>query len=416
MTPQQKRDAFFKSNPYIHELYCQVRETNERLREGDETQLRALKQYAIEHTRFYQHYTVDDQFPIMSKMDIIRNEEALRSDEPFDKPLHVSSTSGSTGIPFRVTQNYEKRMRTIADLKVYGDYALYPSHEKMLQLRAYNGKELDRRVDERENIWRYDIAKLSEKDLEQLVVFIQEWKPRTIFGYTSTLETISDYILRKGVNLTHQVRSVLVGAEALTDEIAHKITAAFHCPIFDRYSNMEMGIYAQREYGKSHFVVNNASYYFEVVKIDRDEPAAEHEIGRLVFTDLYNHALPMIRYDTGDLGSYAMNGNRKEIEVVFGRKVDSIYDAGNQLISPHGITNAMWGVSGINQWQFIQKGIAEYMVKLSACGKVDEEELLKRLTNVLGKGASISFDYVTEIPVLSSQKRKYILNEMNLRH
>ncbi len=333
------------------------------------------------------------------------------SDEVFEKPLHTSSTSGSTGIPFSVVQDYEKRMRTIADLKVFGEYALYPSHEKMLQLRAYNGKVLDRTVDERENIWRYDIANMSDADIEGLIAFILEWKPNTIFGYTSTLETISNYILKSGKQYSFDCKSILVGAEALTDEIAHKITSVFGCPIFDRYSNMEMGIYAQREYGKTNFRVNWASYHFEVVKLDCDEPAKEHEIGRLVFTDLYNHAFPMIRYDTGDLGSYCLNNGILEIEKVFGRKVDCVYDVKNRLLSPHSITNGMWGIQGVEQWQFIQKAEAQYLLKIKASDDIDVDSMIERLKGVLGDGASIRIEYVADIPVLNSQKRKYIVNE-----
>ncbi len=347
----------------------------------------------------------------MSKTDFIQNEAAIISNEIFDSPLHISSTSGSTGVPFQVKQNREKRFRTIADLKVYGEYAQYPSHEKMLQLRAYNGKPLDRTVDERENIWRYDVANFSENDIENLIAFILEWKPRTIFGYVSTLEALSNYILKQKYQYNFGCKSVLVGAETLSDEIAEKITKAFHCPIYDRYSNMEMGIYAQREYGKTNFKWNKASYYLEIVKQDSDEPAEEHEIGRIVVTDLYNHAFPMIRYDTGDLGSFCKNGDEIELEQVYGRRVDCIYSADNQLLSPHSITNGMWGIKGVQQWQFIQKARAKYILKICAADLVDEENILDRLFNILGKGAEITIEYVDDIPVLSSQKRKYIINE-----
>ena len=70
----------------------------------------------------------------MDKMAFIKNHDAIKSREVFNKPLHVSSTSGSTGTPFKVEQDSEKRSRTIADLKVFGELALYNSHEKMLQL------------------------------------------------------------------------------------------------------------------------------------------------------------------------------------------------------------------------------------------------------------------------------------------
>ncbi len=409
-TPKQMREEYFINNPLVYDQYCQIKDRNKSGVASEEAFL-AIKKYAIEHTLFYKKYSLKDKFPIMTKLDFLQNKAAIISDEIFDKPLHTASTSGSTGIPFSVVQNYEKRMRTVADLKVFGEYALYPSHEKMLQLRAYNGRELDRSVDERENIWRYDISYLSDEHIENLIGFILEWKPNTIFGYASTLETISSYIMKKGREYNFGCKSVLVGAEALTDEIAHKIKSVFRCPVFDRYSNMEMGIYAQREHGKTKFKVNNASYYLEVLKLDCDEAADEHEIGRLVFTDLYNRAFPMIRYDTGDVGSYCVNNGVIEIEAVYGRKVDCIYDINHNLISPHSITNAMWGISGIEQWQFFQKGENYYLLKIKANSKVNELNVLERLHNSLGDKADIRIEYVFDIPTLSSQKRKYIVNE-----
>lgn len=413
MRAWMKRTWFFLNNPLVHQHYKEIKRINRTA--GYEYTLRKLKEikaYAIAHTRFYANYSLEDTFPVMSKMDFITNSDAICSDEMFEHPLHTASTSGSTGTPFVVKQDRFKRMRTIADLKVYGEYANYPSHEKMLQLRAYNGKTLDRRVDRRENIWRYDVSYLNGENMEEFISFVLRWKPRILFGYASTMETICDYILQSGSEYHFGCKAVLVGAETLSKEIAEKIQKVFECPVFDRYSNMEMGIYSQREYGKTNFLVNKASYYFEVLKIDSDEPAQEHEIGRLVFTDLHNHAFPMIRYDTGDLGAYCLNNGEMEIETVYGRKVDSIYDAQGRLLSPHSITNGMWGVKNVSQWQFVQQDYGTYVLKINATGAVDEADVIHRLKEQVGESASITLKYVDEIPVLRSQKRKYIVNAM----
>lgn len=348
----------------------------------------------------------------MDKMTLIANHNSILSREKFDEPLHISSTSGSTGIPFKVEQDSEKRNRTIADLKVFGEYALYNSHEKMLQLRSYGGKELDRTVDEKENIWRCDVFGLDSKKIQELIKLILDYKPVTIFGYVSTLETICDYIITSGIKYNFNVRSVLVGAEALTDAIADKIYSVFNCPIFDRYSNMEMGILAQREYGKTLFRINTASYYFECLKLDSDEWVKEGEIGRLVFTDLFNHAFPMIRYDTGDLGAFVRIENEIFINQVYGRKVDQLFSARGQLVDPHDISRIMAEVKGIRQWQLIQKTSREYLLNYIANGdNVDYEYIKSKLKLTLGDNAQIRFNELNEIPVMNSQKRKYILNE-----
>lgn len=411
-----KRRRFFAKNPLIYRQYKEIKRIN--VRPGDQEtleKLRQIKAYAISHCPFYAGFSPEDPFPVMTKMDFIAHAEQICSDEVFAEPLHITSTSGSTGTPFVVKQDASKRARNIADLKVYGEYAMYRSHEKMLQLRAYNGAKLDRSVDRRENIWRYDICHITEENMEQFLDFVLEWKPVILFGYVSTLEIICNYVLASGKTYPFSCKSVLVGAEMLTAETVEKIQKVFGCPVFDRYSNMEMGIYAQREYGKNNFRVNKASYYFEVLKLDSDEPAQEHEIGRLVFTDLHNHAFPMIRYDTGDLGSWCMRSGERELETVYGRKVDTICDTRGGLVDPHRISRAMWGVAHITQWQFIQQDQGRYLLKLNVSGQIDEDDIRSRMTGLLGNDAQVALEYVDDIPVMHSQKRKYIVNAMTRR-
>lgn len=122
-TAAKKRENYFRENPLVYELYQQVKTINENQLGVMDKHLEMIKQYAIEHTLFYRGYKLEDTFPIMTKLDFIKNQDAITSDEIFDRPLHVTSTSGSTGVPFSVKQNYEKRMRTIAELKVFGEYA-----------------------------------------------------------------------------------------------------------------------------------------------------------------------------------------------------------------------------------------------------------------------------------------------------
>ncbi len=42
----------------------------------------------------------------------------------------------------------------------------------------------------------------------------------------------------------------------------------------------------------------------KILKPDDDKLIQESEIGRIVITVLYNYSMPMIRYDTGDIGKH----------------------------------------------------------------------------------------------------------------
>lgn len=163
--------------------------------------------------------------------------------------------------------------------------------------------------------------------------------------------------------------------------------------------------------------LNLANCYMEILKFDSDEPVADGELGRIVVTDLTNYAMPMIRYDIGDV---AMVGEKKSgimvsIDNLGGRKTDLIIRTdGTQVDFFNSVSPDLYLNEGISQFQFIQKGEKEYLLKLNL-----KDESLKAMTDrfvgyvkkVVGEDANCKVEYVSEIPVLSSGKRKVVINE-----
>ena len=84
----------------------------------------------------FAHATSLQDFPVIDKLTIIENEQALSSSLFAGMKLHKQHTSGSTGIPFTVRQDPEKRLRVIAEIKAMNEIAHYPSHERMLYVAA----------------------------------------------------------------------------------------------------------------------------------------------------------------------------------------------------------------------------------------------------------------------------------------
>ena len=66
----------------------------------------------------------------------------------------------------------------------------------------------------------------------------------------------------------------------------------------------------------------------------------------------------------------------------------------------------------IAQFQFVQSGLKNYTMKLNYEGDVysRESELIADLKKYLGPDAIITIEYVSEIPLLASGKRKKIIN------
>lgn len=181
-----------------------------------------------------------------------------------------------------------------------------------------------------------------------------------------------------------------------------------------RYSNTEQGVLGQ-EISEDVYLLNWASYYIEILKMDSDEPAELGELGRIVVTDLFNLAFPMIRYDTGDVARMVYPENKlPHLENLFGRRMDLIYDTQGGIVSPFLLCRTMRLSEGIEQWQFIQRERKTYVIRIAVThGEnpvLDKEIALFKET--LGNDALISVEYVQEIPVMNSLKRKLIVSEM----
>ena len=375
--------------------------------------LKDIKQHAIEQTEFYKNYQSTDDFPVVNKMILIENHDACLAKSGYQTPTHISSTSGSTGTPFSVTQDFKKRNRTIADLKVFGESCNYPSHERMVFFRVINSK-LHRtpEQEDRENIYYIDSSDLGDAHLEEMKNTLLEKKPRIVFSYSSTLVELAKYIGRTGIPKSgFSTKSVLTGGEGLSDENRKLLEKVFGCTVYRRYSDMELGILGQDMGNGSEYILNWGSYYFETLKINSDEPTAPGEAGRIVITDLFNYAFPMIRYDTGDLGVLDDSNPNEfpKLKEIYGRVRDCVYATDGRLISPAKVSVMMWGSESVKQWQFIQETKNDYVLKLNCDKKIEEQVYIEKFKSLLGADAGITVQFVDEIPVTSSNKRRAVI-------
>jgi phenylacetate-CoA ligase len=245
---------------------------------------------------------------------------------------------------------------------------------------------------------------------------------KSILGYASALDRIVKYLKRNPTDLSNaHVISVVAMSESLDGPTKKALQQCFGCPVVSRYANIENGMLAQQTSNSGNdFLANLASYHIEILDLHENTPVDEGNMGRIVVTDLFNRAMPMIRYDTGDLGimgkSEKDGRSRYVLKKVEGRKMDAIYDARGEPISSFTITNSMWKYAELAQYQFIQVAEKVYEFKLNTLGKFQrEDELVEEFKEYLGSDATIVVTYVREIPLLSSGKRKKVLNRIKTK-
>ena len=334
--------------------------------------------------------------------------------------LHKVTTSGSTGAPLSIWQDRGKRLRHTAENIYFSELAGSQLGSRLYYLRVWNAMNRKTRVKScMQNVVMVDADNLCVEGLESfLETLSKDTSTKSLLAFSSTLEALSLVVKDWKQKCPVGLKSVISISETLPEGARIILEKGFNCPVISRYSNMENGFLAQQCGDKSgEYHINTASFIIELLHPENNELVKPGELGRIVVTDLFNYAMPIIRYDTGDMAVFSNSSNCGKRGPVFttvaGRRVDYIYDTQGHMLSPHVITNTMWKYSEvIKQFQFIQNGQNDYLMKLN-CSRATfdkETELLTDIRNYTGLDAKILIEYIDEIPLLASGKRRKVVN------
>ena len=372
------------------------------------------------------------RFPVMNKEIYRSRYEDFLSGPYRDAPGNtVHHTSGSTGTPFAVVRNKEKVSHARGAALFVESLAGYQLGDRQAFLRVWTRDYAAGRMTQfMQNVFPVDTSHMDAEHMQEICNLIRKKRISSIKGYSSSLELLADYIEENRIDTADcQVRSIIGISEHLSGRSRDLLKKQFGCEVNMDYSNEENGIMAAQIDGGEYYV-DSTAWHFEFLKLDSDEEAQEGELSRIVVTDLYNYAFPLIRYDTGDTAMARREVGEKEgtyriyLTELYGRRLDLIYDINGKVISPHYISANMHGTDWIRQWQFVQEDKDRFLLRISgkegAQGNLPSEEQTAQVGNLLVKfremtGGTVNVEYVDEIPVLASGKRKCILNKMCIR-
>jgi phenylacetate-CoA ligase len=357
-------------------------------------------------------------FPIVNKQTIKNNLNQFISQNYKQSELIPVVTSGSTGTPFMVYHDMAKKQRNTADTIYFAQLSGFEVGDRLAYLKIWAKEKLASPLQYSiQNIIPIDVIQMTDDRVANLIIEMEaNHSVFGILGYVSAMERICKYLDRSGKDrVKASVSSIITMSESLTDYVKNGMEKYFGCAVQSRYSNLENGIIAQQIPGSDgRYLVNTASYLVEIFKIESDMIAQDGEIGRIVVTDLFNYAMPMIRYDTGDIGSISKesdNNNNTYLEQVEGRKLDLLFATDGSLVSSYIVYKNMWKYMEIEQYQLIQEEKTKYVFRINAKDTFNKEsQLISEFKTYLGNDADFKIEYVNEIPLLSSGKRKKIVN------
>jgi phenylacetate-CoA ligase len=368
------------------------------------------------------------KIPLLTRDDIKKNFDDLRSRDVSARSMRTGHTSGTTGTP--LTVGYDRDT-------VWMTYAVFDRHYRWAGCRlARNGDRiavargnvivpLDQktppfwRMNKRHNQLLLSSFHLSKTNLPSYFDALARFAPAVLDGYPSTLYVLAKYLESRGE--TFPLRAAVTSSETLYDFQREVIQERFACPVFDYYALAERVIFSNEcERHEGHHMA--MEYGCAEIVDAAGHPAPRGTVGKLVGTSLHNLAMPLIRYVTNDMTALTPRacscGRGLELmDDVTTKAEDVLTLKDGRLISPSVLTHPFKPLDCIEGSQIIQTAPDAVTVRIVPGAAYNDSltaHLVHELTARLGADVRIEVEMVDRLETSANGKFKWVISKVPL--
>lgn len=422
-----------KYEQYLNEVNKTQWWPEDALRELQNRRLQALVKHSCENTKYYRNLfnklglkpedfcSKEDlkKLPILTRDNLRANFKDIIDGNYIQKGAVVDYTSGTTGTPRKIYINY--------DCLQYS-YALYSRAMEWFGLghnprKACLGGRLIVPVRQtKPPFWRFNMCDnqlllsayhITEQNTKHYVKRLMDFVPEIIDGYPSNLYTLARFMKRLNFRGVYP-KVIFSNSEMLLDSQRKCIEEQFRCAVYDWYGNSESAcVVIQCPDGGYHI-----SDEFCIIEIINDAGAADTDtIGKVVCTGLFNYAMPLIRYEVGDLAALSNDKcscgrSLSLLKCIEGRIEDSIVTAdGRVLVIP-----IFKEINNVAESQIIQESqnrLKVRVVKERGYSDKDSRKIIDFLADRVGRNMKIEIEFTESIERTKSGKFRFIVSRLN---
>lgn len=396
--------------------------------------LRELLAHARDHCRYYRETwrersldaeslrTMEDfrRWPVIER-EVFRSEVAgVRADVPGLQRM-VKATGGSTGIPLRFELDFRSHDKRAA--ATFRGYSWAGAGPGTRQLHLWGTSPVPQpflvRRKTRLYDWLYNrrvlgAFGLSDGTTAEYLRRIEAFRPEVIVAYANALFALARSLKEQGLVPTPP-RSIVVGAEKLHTFQRELIEQVFRAPVFETYGSREFMLMAAQCERRQSLHVTAENLIVEVVD-DEGRPVPEGVEGRVVVTDLYNYAMPFVRYANGDR---AVAGGRCDcgrglplLSEVVGRQADMLTTPDGRRVSGLFFPHLLKDFPSVRRFQVVQEGSDEVVLELEApdATQLELDRISAAVGAALGPAMRFTIRMVREIALGPSGKLLVVVN------
>ena len=368
------------------------------------------------------------QLPILTKADIRGNVDNLMSSRLEGNRLDPNSTSGSTGEPlyfFTDLRSKSFRKATVARNRKWigienGDPVarLWGSELDARKAQSLRGK-VHSIITREIFLSAYD---LDDARLAAYADAIRRHNTKLLIGYPSALAAFGEFCRERSIEFP-SITAVVCSAEALHPFQRESIEAGFSAPLYNRYGCREAGDIAQEVPGSKGLVVNSDRIYVEILD-ESGEACGPGTAGDIVITDLDNYGMPLIRYQTGDRGSWSVPDAQAilpypVLSTIEGRSVDVVTAPSGNRIGGFFWTTLLRTRPGIKAFRVVQDSISSIsiqFIRMPGVTEIDMAYFEARIRDKCGQEMNVEFEEVAEFDIPPGEKFRLVKSTVGPQH
>jgi len=375
-----------------------------------------------------QHITSLNEFstlPLTTKDDFRSRGRDMLSDESGGMQVFRKTTSGSTGV----------------SVEVFVDEAA-GQFKRACTLRSdeWSGWRLGERAgmvwgnpDYRKRGWRgrlrntllergtyLDTLRMNNASMTAFHDGLRRKPPSLLFGHAHSLYLFANFVRGQG-GAGFRPDGIISTAMVLHDHERQLIEEVFERPVTNRYGCEEVSLIASQceQHGGLH--INADGIYLEILRPD-GTPAPPGEPGRIVVTDLVNRAMPIIRYEVGDMGVLSdqqcpCGRGLPLLQRIEGRVADYVVTKRGEWISGISLTeNFAVLVPGVAQVQIIQEELDRFVFRIVRgpdYGEASDAAIGSLARERFGNDVRYECEFVERIPQEPSGKYRFCISKVD---
>ena len=289
-------------------------------------------------------------------------------------PTHQANTSGSTGEPVIVRRTAVNRLHWQAMTLRYHFWAEPDFEGRICSIRA-NMPQFGETKD-----WGSPASLFFktgpgllidiEADVGKQLDLIEQWRPASLIVYPSNLVALLDEMDARGASLP-ELRRVRTIGETVPEGLSERVSDRLGALLYDCYSTEELGYVGLQCPQSALYHLMSETVIVEVVD-EAGRPCREGETGRVLATDIHNHATPLIRYEIGDFAEVGpacpCGRGLPTLRHIAGRER-------NMIVKPDGSRH--WPLTGYKKFREIAP-IAQYQMRQLAPDRIEVRMVVER--------------------------------------